>query len=81
MHRHTLKTAVVSSALLLMGAGSASSADKAKDRISFDMVVSKGASTCLPDATAKVKIVSTGAAEDMFIYATGLPPNTDFDFL
>ena len=25
-------------------------------------------------------VVSTGTAEDMFIYATGLPPSTDFDF-
>jgi hypothetical protein len=44
------------------------------------MVVSPGARQCLPDARAKVKIVSTGTAEDMFIHATGLPPNTDFDF-
>ena len=44
------------------------------------MVVSAGARNCFPDAKAKVKIVSTGTAEDMFIHATGLPPNTDFDF-
>jgi hypothetical protein len=42
--------------------------------------VSKGASTCLPNATAKVQIFSTGTAEEMFISATGLPPNTNFDF-
>jgi hypothetical protein len=28
----------------------------------------------------KVNIVSTGTAGDMFILATGLPPDTDFDF-
>jgi len=48
--------------------------------ISFDMVVSQGARTCLPDARAQVSIMSSGTAEDMFISATGLPPNTDFDF-
>ena len=44
------------------------------------MVVSSGASTCLPDARAKVQIISDGQAEDMFIVAKGLPPNTAFDF-
>jgi len=48
--------------------------------ISFDMVVSQSARTCLPDARAQVSIMSSGTAEDMFISATGLPPNTDFDF-
>jgi hypothetical protein len=44
------------------------------------MVVSAGARNCLRDAKAEVNIVSTDTAEDMFIHATGLPPNTDFDF-
>jgi hypothetical protein len=44
------------------------------------MVVSAGASTCLPNARAKVQIISDGQAEDMFIVAKGLPPNTGFDF-
>jgi hypothetical protein len=75
MHQHTLKTAVISSALMLMAAGSASAADE--DHISFKMVA---ANACLPDASAKVHIISDGTAEDMFIVATGLPPNTGFDF-
>jgi hypothetical protein len=53
---------------------------KPANSISFDMVVSQGAHTCLPDARAHVSIVSSGTAEDMFISATGLPPNSDFDF-
>jgi hypothetical protein len=44
------------------------------------MVVSAGAKACLPNAGATVRIISTGTAEDMFIEATGLPPNTEFDF-
>jgi hypothetical protein len=78
MYRYTLKTALIGSALTFMTAGSASAADE--DHISFKMVVSKGASTCLPNAGAKVQIISDGTAEDMFIVATGLPPNTAFDF-
>jgi hypothetical protein len=78
MYRHKLKTGVISSALMVMAAGTTSAADE--DHISFKMVVSKGASACLPDARAKVRIISHGTAEDMFIEATGLPPNTGFDF-
>ena len=77
MHPHALKTVVVSSALLLLAAGSAYG--QAKQHITFDMVVS-GASTCLPDAKARVQVVTNGTFEDLFIYATGLPPGTDFDF-
>jgi len=51
-----------------------------EDHISFKMVVSKAASTCLPNAEAKVQIISDGKAEDMFLVASGLPPNTGFDF-
>jgi hypothetical protein len=78
MHRHTLKTAVIGSALMFMNVGLASAADE--DHISFKMVVSKGASTCLPNARAKVQIISDDQAEDMFIVADGLPPSTGFDF-
>jgi len=48
--------------------------------INFDMVVSKGAATCLPNAKARVEIVSNGGVEDMYIFASGLPPKTGFDF-
>lgn len=66
------------SALLLMTTGGALAAPP--PHISFDMVVSKGATACLPKAEAEVKVISDGTAEDMFVFATGLPPNTDFDF-
>lgn len=78
MYQRALKTAAIGSAFLLMAAGSASASDEGE--ISFDMVVSAGAKTCLPDAKAKVRIMSTGTAEDLHIHATGLPLNTDFDF-
>jgi hypothetical protein len=68
-------------ALLLMSTGGAfAKTPGTPPHISFDMVVSKGAAACLPKAEAEVKVISTGTAEDMFISATGLPPNTNFDF-
>jgi hypothetical protein len=69
MHRHALKTALLSSTLMFMAAGTAPAADQ--DHISFKMVA---ANPCLPDAKAKVQIISDGEAEDMFVVATGLPP-------
>jgi len=46
----------------------------------FPMVVSAGASACLPKASARVTIHSTGPVEIMHVLVTGLPPETDFDF-
>ena len=81
MYRHALKTALLSSTLMFMAAGSAMAAGPAivpdEDHISFKMVA---ANACLPGAKAKVQIISDGQAEDMFIVASGLPPNTAFDF-
>jgi hypothetical protein len=78
MIQHPLKSSFIASALAVAAMGSAFAANR--DHISFDMVVSAGAKKCLPDAKAKVNIVSTDTAEDMFILATGLPPDTEFDF-
>jgi hypothetical protein len=77
MYQRTVKATLLASAFILTAAGLAA-ADE--DRISFKMVVSKGASACLPNARAKVQIISHGTAEDMFLVASGLPPNTGFDF-
>ena len=67
---------------LIFAAGNPAAAGDGKHKpkeISFDMVVSAGAKTCLPNATARVKVVSAGTADDMTIHASGLPANTDFD--
>ena len=45
----------------------------------FDMQVSAGARTCLPNAHANVQIKSLGPVEVMSVKLGGLPPNTDFD--
>src|SRR5258708_35491719 len=44
------------------------------------MVVSAGASACLPNASGRVTIHSIGSVEIMHVAVTGLPPKTDFDF-
>lgn len=46
----------------------------------FNMVVSAGAKTCLPNATATVRIRPAGPVDVMEVTAQGLPANTDFDF-
>ena len=50
------------------------------DSFNFDMVVSAGSKTCLPNATAKVKITPAGPVEIMDVIVEGLAPKTEFDF-
>ena len=55
----------------------------AKDQdhnVPFDMVVSAGAKTCLPNATGTVRITPAGPVEIMDVSVQGLAPNTEFDF-
>src|SRR5262249_50106335 len=52
----------------------------AKKPITFTMVVSAGAAKCLPKATATVVDHTIGPVEDLSVFVSGLPPNTDFDF-
>jgi hypothetical protein len=65
----------------LAGPSIAHAADSLKKpHLDFDMVVSGGASTCLPEARGEVQVVSLGPVEVMDVAVRGLPPNTDFDF-
>ena len=50
------------------------------DSFTFNMVVSGGAKTCLPNASATVRIQPSGPVDTMEVGVQGLPPNTDFDF-
>lgn len=56
------------------------SAYEKDDAVTFNMVVSAGAKTCLPNASATVRIAPGGPVELMDVTVQGLPPNTDFDF-
>ncbi len=48
--------------------------------VTFNMVVSAGAKTCLPNADGTVEITPVGPVEIMEVTVRGLPPNTNFDF-
>src|ERR1051326_3267587 len=50
------------------------------DSPTFNMVVSAGAKTCLPKASASVRIKPAGPVDIMDVTVEGLPANTDFDF-
>jgi hypothetical protein len=50
------------------------------DSPTFNMVVSAGAKTCLPKATATVRVRPAGPVDIMDVTVEGLPANTDFDF-
>src|SRR5207247_5060001 len=50
------------------------------DGVKFNMVVSGGAKTCLPNASATVRIEPAGLVNALEVTVQGLPPNTDFAF-
>jgi hypothetical protein len=76
-----MKRFLAPSALALaLLAGANPSALAANTSISFPMVVSAGAKTCLPKATAQVIDSTLGPTEELTVVVSGLPPNTDFDF-
>lgn len=54
--------------------------DDSHDSDTFKMVVSAGAKTCVPNATATVSIRPAGPVEIMDVSVQGLPPKTEFDF-
>lgn len=74
MSRTSLLTGVLACSAIL-----ALSSPASAKRFAFDMPVSAGAASCLPNATAHVTITPHGATDEMHVRATGLPPNTDFD--
>src|SRR6516165_6347608 len=65
---------------LLLSASPLAAAEDDGDSHGFNMVVSAGAKTCLPNATATVKIRPAGPVDIMDVTVQGLPANTDFDF-
>src|SRR5215472_11088656 len=65
--------------LLLTMSPLLAAADESNDSIKFSMVVSAGAKTCLPKASATVQITAAGPVEIMDVVVEGLPANTDFD--
>lgn len=50
------------------------------DPLKFNMMVSAGAKSCVPNASATVRVVPLGPVELMDVTVQGLPPKSDFDF-
>ncbi len=73
------KLALGATSALLVSGVAAGAVAAATPTLDFDMSVSSGAKTCLPNATAHVHIRSLGVVEAMDVDASGLPANTDFD--
>jgi hypothetical protein len=65
---------------LLLTASRLVAAPDSGDSVTFNMVVSAGAKSCLPNASAAVKITPEGPVETMDVTVQGLPPNAEFDF-
>ena len=59
--------------------GNSGKGPKHDSPITFKMVVSGGASKCLPNATATVKVTPTGPVEFLDVTVKNLPPKTEFD--
>jgi hypothetical protein len=51
-----------------------------EEAVTFNMVVSAAGKTCLPNASATVRVQPAGQVEIMDVTVQGLPPNTGFDF-
>jgi len=73
--RRTWVAVAVASGLAGMGAGSAGATGSAI----FSMVVSAGASACLPHAKGRVTLNSLGSVETMHVEVSNLRKNTDYD--
>jgi hypothetical protein len=81
MTKRTLfQAAPVALSLLLTISPLAAAPDDSDDSTTFKMVVSAGAKTCVPNASATVKITPSGPVEIMDVTVQGLPANTEFDF-
>jgi hypothetical protein len=74
-----MKSFVLVAALLSSAAFSPLAAAPART-IQFNMTVSSGASSCLPNATATVTDHTFGSFENLEVVVKNLPANTDFDF-
>jgi len=76
-----MKRFLAPSALALaLLAGANPSARAANTSISFPLVASAGAKTCLPKAEGHVIDATLGPVEELTVTVSGLPANTEFDF-
>lgn len=77
-HVGMMFAALLAVAALILGGFPDAAAAKRPDRLKFDMVVSAGAATCLPDARGHVTVQAQGDNQRMRVEVEGLPPHTTF---
>src|ERR671937_893317 len=53
---------------------------RAENNITFRIVRSAAAQSCLPTANGRVTVSSLGPVENMHVEVRNLPPETEFDF-
>ena len=78
MFKHLKSLAAPAAFSLILGLSPLVAADD-DGSVKFNMVVSAGAKTCLPNASATVRIEPAGQVEMMEVSVQGLPPNTGFE--
>ena len=79
MSQQLKSLAALAAASLFIAAASLAAAPGADGSVTFELVVSGGAKTCLPSARGTVTIKPHGPVEVMEVSVQGLPPNADFD--
>ena len=80
MFKQLQSAAALAALSLFMTISPLTAAADADGSVTFNMVVSAGAKTCLPNASGTVKIKPVGPVEIMEVSVQGLLPNAEFDF-
>ena len=70
----------IAGAMIMLSMVAVPGAVSAASNTVFQMTVSPGGQTCLPNATGRVTITPADTVEHMHLEIAGLPANTDFDF-
>jgi hypothetical protein len=79
MFQQLQSLAALAAATLFLTASPLAAARDADDTVTFNLVVSAGAKTCLAGASGTVTIKPHGPVEVMEVSVEGLPPNAEFD--
>jgi len=75
-----MRSLLLSAVAIAVTASAIPPASAAQTSITFPLVVSGGAKSCLPNAQGQVIDATLGPVEELTVTVSGLPANTDFDF-
>jgi hypothetical protein len=77
-HAGMMRAALLAVAALVLAGFPDAAAAKKPEKQKFDMVVSAGAASCLPNARGHVSVEAAGDNQRMRVEVEGLPPHTTF---